>query len=296
MANPVHNAYVSDWIWSAQHDSWYRSLTVHGHANKYIWHDSYRPTQPGSLPTQQPQRWSTPSPKFGPAKRKAAFKQYILDVAHLSQPGWGGTSIPFTEIPESSRVAYTIGNRYILHPMRWFREPSKWYAEGYCDHHACNDPNCIQNQYKKYKKYKKNGWRDDLRHHEDQDKNGNMRDGDKVGEHCPPTADEDEEDDDDDDGTDELDEEDEEDEENNDNHANTTHQTPSHSATPHHSGYYSAAPQATGVYSATPIYEPYPNTARPASSAPYYASAYASTSQVAAAPAPYPQYQPYHAP
>jgi hypothetical protein len=29
------------------------------------------------------------------------------------------------------------------------------------------------------------GFRDDLKHHEDQDKNGNMKDGDNVGAHSP---------------------------------------------------------------------------------------------------------------
>lgn len=41
----------------------------------------------------------------------------------------------------------------------------------------CGDPFCVEEQLVTQ------GYRDDLRHHENQDKNGNMKDGDNVGRH-----------------------------------------------------------------------------------------------------------------
>lgn len=292
MANPGYYAHLSEWIFNEQHCSWHRFLTCPGHACKYVWPDTYRPAQPGLSPYEQPRLWAASVSTPGPVGNQLAPKQYSLELSDFTRPGPVRSSIPFEDIPVSSRVAYTKTDRYVLHPMRYFRLPSESYSAGYCDHHACNDPRCIENQYLKYSRYRKYGWRDDLRHHEDQDKNGNMRDGDKVGEHCPPTADDAEEDDDEDDDEDEEeDEEDNEDEEEDGNdHTGTTHKTGFHSATPHNPSHHPAAP----------IYQPYSASAAGPSSS-YYPSAYASRTPGSVPGPPYlypqrPHYQPFHTP
>lgn len=68
---------------------------------------------------------------------------------------------------------------YASEPPRPHHSTPLAHATMYCSYCGCQDSRCLDTQMTKQ------GLRDDLRHHEDQDKNGNMNDGDNVGQHSP---------------------------------------------------------------------------------------------------------------
>lgn len=132
--------------------------------------------------SQQHQQYSgSPPTSIYDPRSTAKQKSTQSKTYELTYHGYGTSfvysSIPFREIPGSSRIAVSKPTGFILQPTRPFRTPSPHHTMGYCDHDRCQDPCCIQTQIRMY------GFRDDLRHHEDQDKNGNMQDGDNVGGH-----------------------------------------------------------------------------------------------------------------
>lgn len=109
------------------------------------------------------QRWSSPA---------SLYRDYIEVHKTGSDPAR----------PDSPSQTYTIYTEprgiysYISNPPRSHSLSNVDAWSGYCDYCGCQDPQCIERQIAK------RGFRDDLRHHEDQDKNGNMRDGGSVGE------------------------------------------------------------------------------------------------------------------
>jgi hypothetical protein len=212
MAPVVDWAELSDWKWDARKQSYCRVLSSHAGPEKYIWPNTYRPglLNPPEDPSRLPHEYAilqhilkcsftdTVSPRTSDQNQQylnyrlaslydslSAAKQqstksttYELTFNRIpGRPSLVSSSVTYREIPDSSRIADEDSSRYLLLPTRSFRTPSPYYNMGYCDHDRCQDASCIETQYQKY------GFRDDLRHHEDQDKNGNMKDGDNVGGH-----------------------------------------------------------------------------------------------------------------
>lgn len=140
-------------------------------------------------PYAQPGPYPTSAHTYSSTERLGEPKPYYLQFRDGEDPHPALITIPYARIPESSRIVRKRAGRYILLPMRYFRLPWHGHVTGYCDHVKCQDPRCIESQFRE------NGFRDDLRHHGDQDRNGNMRDGDNVGEHCDEEEDEDDDND-----------------------------------------------------------------------------------------------------
>jgi hypothetical protein len=213
MAAIVDWAEISDWTWDERRQSYCRVLSSRAEPAKYIWPDTYRPglyPNPPENPSPLPHEYTILQPIFNrsPADtiltrtsdRNKQYRNYRVPSLYNSlsaakqqstkatayeltfnrypdRPSLVSSSVKFREIPASSRIAAEGPNRYTLQPTRAFRIPSPDHEMGYCDHDRCQDADCIETQYRIY------GFRDDLRHHEDQDKNGNMKDGDNVGGH-----------------------------------------------------------------------------------------------------------------
>jgi hypothetical protein len=116
------------------------------------------------------------------ARTTTNARTYELVFLQDSKQGSVQPSISYSEIPNLSRINYTTSlpsSGFILEPIKPSQSPSQLRTMGYCDHDKCRNPYCIETQYRI------RGFRDDLKHHEDDDKNGNMKDGDNVGTHSP---------------------------------------------------------------------------------------------------------------
>jgi hypothetical protein len=128
----------------------------------------------------QPPRAELPDSSFhvGTRQEPSGYALYPNRIAVYTAP-----SNPAE--PASRIQTYTLYTdpcatySYVSVPPRPHRPPTMDDNTGYCTYCGCQDPHCVERQLAE------RGLRDDLRHHEDQDKNGNMKDGDSVGGHSP---------------------------------------------------------------------------------------------------------------
>ncbi|KAF2028252.1 hypothetical protein EK21DRAFT_114026 [Setomelanomma holmii] len=200
-----------DWLWSPEHDSYYKTLYGADGSYRYMWPS-------GHTPRLSPQ---SSTPTIGAVY--ADMRSYDRCYQRLDTPR-SSTSTPDSSISDLSAsvpITHSPSNpidrpkvptyvlRYQRFPIEWrtvpdpdvyriaqnlppdsyyspshqgpvlWRPPSAHYVMGFCDYEYCYDPYCIETQYETQ------GFRDDLKHHEDQDKNGNMRDGDKAANYNP---------------------------------------------------------------------------------------------------------------
>jgi hypothetical protein len=116
------------------------------------------------------------------ARTTTNVRTYELVFLQNSERGSVRPSISSSETPNLPRINHTTSlpnSGFVLEPIKPFQSPSQLRTMGYCDHDKCQNRYCIETQYRI------RGFRDDLKHHEDDDKNGNMKDGDNVGTHSP---------------------------------------------------------------------------------------------------------------
>ncbi|KAH7081264.1 hypothetical protein BKA63DRAFT_205094 [Paraphoma chrysanthemicola] len=197
-----------DWELSPTHHQYFRCLEGGDGQRKFMWAHGYKPVNdrtpeygaiyicpprcdiyyeridpPGASATQD--SFTSESAAKEPPyhfEGQARLKEAVYDTKLTVFPiGWEAEPLRMAERHLQPLRSYPLqeiaAKATYAQPDRLWRPPSAFYVKGYCDHLRCRDPYCIEVQYQKL------GFRDDLRHHEDDDKNGNMSDGDNAGGH-----------------------------------------------------------------------------------------------------------------
>jgi hypothetical protein len=190
MATAADAVTYSAWIWSAPHDDYYIASRRPDGTFSYIFAKSLQPSQTTKSSTSSAVAQCTPNKYVAPiaiswfrctylTTYHSSNQQLYFSTGYQSTPA-SSAILTYPE-PQSSTPRNAVNSRSSStdthHPPTSISVTARYYprAMGYCDYPYCQDAYCIETQMAE------KGIRDDLRHHEDEDKNGNMGDGGNVG-------------------------------------------------------------------------------------------------------------------
>ncbi|KAH7397258.1 hypothetical protein BKA66DRAFT_437831 [Pyrenochaeta sp. MPI-SDFR-AT-0127] len=168
-------ALFSDWIWSQPHRNYYKVRTLpDGSFDSF--HDSSQ-----SSSQYHPIRDLSEASFSARATTSPSAVPRTTGVVPYHNLYYGQSSVPLSEsfgpIPTQATHTNSAASSHGFLLSSTQHHTASYRIMGKCDHPKCKDQYCIETQYEK------RGFRDDLRHHEDDDKNGSMKDGDNVGGH-----------------------------------------------------------------------------------------------------------------